>query len=54
MEGFDAEAYDSLLGLKEKGLKSTVILAMGYRSPDDATQHLPKVRRPLEMLFEQI
>lgn len=54
MEGFNAEAYDNLLGLTEKGLKSTVILAMGYRSPDDATQHLPKVRRPLEMLFEQI
>lgn len=54
MEGFDPEAYDAILDLHKKGLKSTVILAVGYRSADDATQFLAKVRKPLEMLFETI
>ncbi len=30
MEGFNNEALDELLELKKKGLKSTVILALGY------------------------
>jgi len=54
MEGFDPEAYDAILDLHKKGLKSTVILAVGYRSADDPTQFLAKVRKPLEMLFETI
>ena len=31
MEGFDMNALDELLGLREKGLKSVVILPLGYR-----------------------
>ena len=34
MEGFDKEGLDELLGLKEKGLKSVVLLALGRRNPD--------------------
>ena len=29
MEGFIPEAFDTILGLKEKGLKSVVVLAFG-------------------------
>ncbi|WP_461126362.1 nitroreductase family protein [Spirosoma aerophilum] len=48
MEGFDATKFDALLGLPEKGLKSVVALAIGYR--DQANDHfatLKKVRLPL-------
>ena len=54
MEGFDPEAYDEILGLSKKGLKATVILAIGYRSEKDDSQFLPKVRKPLNSLFETI
>jgi nitroreductase len=52
MEGFDNEALDELLGLKEKGLKSTVILALGYRDePNDWLVNMKKVRRADDLLF---
>ena len=51
MEGFEAEQYDEILGLKAKGLTSTVVLALGYRSDDDDTQHLAKVRKSTNELF---
>ena len=31
LEGFDANALDEILNLKEKGLKSCVMLPVGYR-----------------------
>ncbi len=31
MEGFDNDALDKILGLREKGLRSTTILTLGYR-----------------------
>jgi hypothetical protein len=31
MEGFDPAAVDALLGLREQGLKSVVMLPLGYR-----------------------
>jgi nitroreductase / dihydropteridine reductase len=34
MEGFDKDGLDELLGLKEKGLKSVVLLALGRRNPE--------------------
>lgn len=47
MEGFDAEKFDSLLELKEKKLKSVVLLALGYRDEDkDYLAKLKKVRIP--------
>ena len=54
MEGFDPAAYNEILGLSEKGLKADVVLAIGYRSEEDATQHGAKVRKSAENLFEAI
>jgi len=51
MEGFDTAQFDKILGLKEKGLASVVILTVGYRSAEDDYQHLTKVRRCKEELF---
>jgi nitroreductase len=47
MEGFDKNAVDELLGLKEKNLRSVTMLALGYRG-DDAYAKLPKVRKSFE------
>lgn len=54
IEGFDENQYDKILGMKEKGLKTVVTVALGYRSKDDEYQHAKKVRRPLEDLFLEI
>jgi nitroreductase len=52
MEGFDPDALDQVLGLKEKGLHSTVILALGYRDAEkDHLSTVAKVRRNKEDLF---
>ena len=49
MEGFDAEKFDELLGLKEKNLKSVVTLALGYRDEEkDYLANQKKVRLPIE------
>ena len=45
IEGFEPEKYDDILRLKEKGLKSVVVLAVGYRAEDDFFAALKKVRR---------
>ena len=54
IEGFDNKALDSLLTLKEKGLKSVVLLPLGYRdSKNDWLMPLKKVRHPKnEFLIE--
>lgn len=44
MEGFENEKVDEILKLKEKNLKSAVLLALGYRG-DDKISTMPKVRR---------
>ncbi|RNC91585.1 MAG: NAD(P)H-dependent oxidoreductase [Allomuricauda sp.] len=54
MEGFEVEKYDALLGLEEQGLTAAVVLAIGYRSEEDETQHLAKVRKSKEELFTLI
>ena len=54
MEGFEADKYNEILGLSEKGLNATVVLPLGYRSTEDDTQHYPKVRRSKEELFTHI
>lgn len=52
MEGFNAEALDELLELKEKGLRSVTLLPLGYRDEaNDWLAALPKVRRQKEKLF---
>lgn len=54
MEGFDSEALDALLGLSEKGLKSVLMLPLGYRdASNDWLASLKKVRHPKnEFLIE--
>ena len=55
MEGFDNKAVDELLDLPAQGLKSTVILALGYKDEDtDWWIRLDRVRRPTEELFVEI
>ncbi|GGH14266.1 NAD(P)H-dependent oxidoreductase [Sphingobacterium alkalisoli] len=49
MEGFDAAQVDRILGLTEKGLRSVVLLAVGYRDEaGDWLASLPKVRLDVE------
>lgn len=55
MEGFDAEKFDEVLGLEEKGLKSVVLLALGYRDEEnDFLANLKKVRFPKEEFVIEI
>ena len=54
MEGFEAGKFDEILGLKEKGLATTVIATIGFRAHDDHYSHLAKVRKPSEELFIHI
>jgi len=55
MEGFDPEKFDTILGLKEKGLKSVVILAIGYRDEEqDIFAKFKKVRLPKEEFVTEI
>ena len=55
MEGFSAPALDELLDLKALGLKSTVILALGYRDEaNDWLVNMKKVRTPVEKFITAI
>lgn len=55
MEGFEPEKVDEILGLKEKGLRSVVILPLGYRADEgDWLVNLKKVRRPQEQFIQVI
>lgn len=55
MEGFDEAALDEILNLKEKGLKSCVILPLGYRDTEnDWLAGLVKVRKSKEDLVTVI
>ena len=51
MEGFDTAALDTALGLREKGLTSVVLVALGYHSDQDFNAALPKSRLPREAIF---
>ncbi len=44
MEGFQPDKVDEILNLKNENLKSTTMLALGYRGEDDFSKK-PKVRR---------
>ena len=55
LEGFDPAAVDEILGLREKGLRSAVLLPLGYRKEDkDWLVNLKKVRKPMEDLVTVI
>lgn len=51
MEGFDPNALDQILGLRDKGLRSTLLLPVGYKDTEnDWLANLVKVRKPMEDL----
>jgi nitroreductase len=55
LEGFNAKELDNLLKLKDFELRSTVLLALGYRDEDtDYMLKLKKVRKSRTELFPQI
>ncbi|MBC3860893.1 NAD(P)H-dependent oxidoreductase [Undibacterium jejuense] len=55
MEGFDPAAVDEILGLRAKGLRSVVILPIGYREVEgDWLVNLKKVRRPTEQFVTEV
>ena len=55
MEGFDPQALDTILNLKEIGLRSVVLLPLGYRKADeDWLLNLKKVRRAKENFISWI
>ena len=48
MEGFNAEAFNNILGLTEKNLHTSVIISLGYRDAEsDYLASAPKVRLPV-------
>ena len=51
MEGFDARTLDQELGLRDRGLTSVVIVALGTRGEDDWNAKLHKSRLAAETLF---
>lgn len=55
LEGFEADAVDKILGLREKGLRTAVLLPIGYRLEDeDWLVNLKKVRKPMKDLVTVI
>ena len=53
--GFDPAQVDEILGLKEKGLRSVLLLPLGYREEEgDWLVNLKKVRRPLDSFVTNI
>lgn len=54
MEGFDAAALDAALGLKARGLRSVLVVALGYRSAEDFNAKLPKSRLPAAAVISEI
>jgi nitroreductase/dihydropteridine reductase len=54
MEGFNPLEFDRILKIEEKGLKSVVLLSLGYRDVDnDQLSKAPKVRKNIsDLIFE--
>jgi nitroreductase/dihydropteridine reductase len=55
MEGFDPASVDKILNLPARGLRSVVILPLGYRETGkDWLEKLPKVRRTLGQFVTEV
>ena len=55
LEGFEPDALDKILGLREKGLRSCVMLPIGYRDTEnDWLANLTKVRKSKKDLITVI
>ncbi len=55
MEGFDPDAVDAILGLREKGLRSVLLMPLGNRDAQgDWLLPLKKVRKGADTLFHRL
>ncbi|MDR6982037.1 nitroreductase [Rheinheimera pacifica] len=55
IEGFDPAKVDEILNLKQKGLRSVVLMPLGYRADDgDWLVNLTKVRRSRDQFVTEI
>ncbi len=55
MEGFNPDAVDEILGLRARGLRSVVIIPLGYRQEEgDWLVNLQKVRRPRDQFVTEV
>ncbi|MBV8124110.1 MAG: oxygen-insensitive NAD(P)H nitroreductase [Paucibacter sp.] len=54
IEGFDLAILDAELGLRERGLRSLALCALGYRAESDFNARLPKSRLPAEAVFTRL
>lgn len=55
MEGFEPEKVDEILELRAQGLRSCLLLPLGYCNPEeDWLVNLPKVRKPMEKLIRYV
>ncbi len=54
IEGFDPRILNEELGLRDKGLTSVVLVALGYRSGEDFNAKLPKSRLPAEQVITDL
>jgi nitroreductase/dihydropteridine reductase len=55
MEGFNPDAIDAILGLREKGLRSVALMPLGYRAATgDWLNGAKKVRKPMSELVTEV
>ena len=55
MEGFDPAKVDDILKLRERGLRSVVLLPLGYRAAEgDWLAGLKKVRNPTDVFVTEV
>lgn len=54
IEGFIPEKIDKILNLKEKNLKSVLLLPVGIRTEEDIMSGMKKVRKPLKNIVIDI
>ena len=55
MEGFSSEAVDTILGLKERGLRSVVLMPLGYRDESgDWLLPMGKIRKSRDTIVTEV
>jgi len=55
IEGFSPDAVDAILGLRERGLRSVVLLPLGYRDQEgDWLLPMPKVRKSRSVMVTEL
>lgn len=55
MEGFDPDTVDTILGLKERGQRSVVLMPLGYRAETgDWLLPMEKVRKSRDRIVTEV